>query len=272
MHIGLDRKTRARQQSAQRCDITAFKPQAVGELEPTRDAAVTFALTIMIDQPRAPFAAHGGIFAARDQARVLDRDHRLIVVAIERPGLHLALAALAAMQQRVKRMQAVITPRADVAQRGFKLVRRKAASQHDLHTILGNLPPAVLNLAALGRAIDQDRIGVVDMDENLAAPTGRRARKEPSSPSIGMWPMRRPVFCPVCVRIISSSVNNVPSNRTHPRGASARALPASTAAAPGTKHQAAARRGDFDADIGRRFRSPVAAPRLRARVALCPAP
>ena len=41
-----------------------------------------------------------------------------------------------------------------------------------------------------------------------------KARNQPPSPSIGMWPMRRPVFWPVCVRIISSSVNSVPSNST----------------------------------------------------------
>ena len=97
-------------------------------------------LAVVIDQARAPFAPQRRIVAARDQARILDRDHRLIVVAVERPGLHLALGALAAVQQAVERMQAVIAPRADVAQRRFQFVGRQAASQHDLHAVLGDLP------------------------------------------------------------------------------------------------------------------------------------
>jgi len=58
----------------------------------------------MIDKTRAPFAAHGRILAARDQACILDGDHRLVIVAIKRPGLHLTFAALAAVQQRMERM------------------------------------------------------------------------------------------------------------------------------------------------------------------------
>ncbi len=52
------------------------------------------------------------------------RDHGLVIVAVERPGLDLALGAFAAVQQLVERMQAVIAPRADVAQRGFQFVAR----------------------------------------------------------------------------------------------------------------------------------------------------
>src|SRR2546430_6512810 len=56
---------------------SAVEPEPVGELEPARDAAVALALAVMIVQPRAPFAPHARILAARDQAGVLDRDHRL---------------------------------------------------------------------------------------------------------------------------------------------------------------------------------------------------
>src|SRR3954469_16764242 len=119
MHIGLDRELRRRKDPLQRCDVFALEPETVGELEPARDAAVAFLLAVMIVQARAPFAAYRAVLAARDQAGVLDRDHRLIIVAIERPGLHLAPGALAAVQQGVERMQAMITPGADVAQSGF---------------------------------------------------------------------------------------------------------------------------------------------------------
>jgi hypothetical protein len=77
----------------------------------------------MVDETRAPFAAHGEILATRDQARVLDGNHRLVIVAIESPGLHLTFAALAAVQQCMERMQAMVAFGADIAQRGFKFVR-----------------------------------------------------------------------------------------------------------------------------------------------------
>src|SRR5262245_60627977 len=40
----------------------------------------------------------------------------------------------------------------------------KAASQHDLHTILGHLPPGTLDLTAFAGTIDEDRVGIVDVD------------------------------------------------------------------------------------------------------------
>src|SRR6185437_4554781 len=43
---------------------------------------------------------------------------------------------------------------------------QKAASWHNLHTIFSNLPTCTLDLAPLGGAIDQNRIGVIDMNKN----------------------------------------------------------------------------------------------------------
>src|SRR5262249_23051286 len=63
-------------------------------------------------------------FATGDQARILDWDHGLIVVTVERPRLHLTLGTFAAVQQRMKRVQAMIAPFANLAQRGLKLVWR----------------------------------------------------------------------------------------------------------------------------------------------------
>src|ERR1700730_12466158 len=38
----------------------------------------------------------------------------------------------------------------------------------DLHPVMGHLPAGLRKKAALGRAVDQDRIGIVDVDEDLA--------------------------------------------------------------------------------------------------------
>ena len=118
------------------------------------------ALAVVVDEPAAPFAARRRILAARDQARVLDRDHRLVVVAVERPGLDLALGAFAAVQQLVERMQAVIAPRADVAQRGFQLLAA-SVSVHSTISIPSSATsqPAASTCARSGEP--STRIGLV---------------------------------------------------------------------------------------------------------------
>src|ERR1700680_237928 len=122
MHIGLDRKSRRGQETAQRNDIVAIKAEPVRQFEPARDAALALAFAVVIDEAAAPFAAQRRIIATRDQAGVFERNHRLVIVAIERPGLHLALGALSAVQELVKRMQLVIAPCADIAQLRFEFV------------------------------------------------------------------------------------------------------------------------------------------------------
>src|SRR5580704_13323016 len=235
MHIGFDGEFRRRQQAAQRHDVIAVEAEPVGEFQPARNAAFALALAVVIGKAAPPFAARRLVVAARDQARVLDRDHGLVIVAVERPGLDLALAAFAAVQELVERMQPVITPRADVAQRRFQLLRC-----HQLHSTISRPSSAISQPAATTRSRSGEpsiRIGLV----LLMCTKMRRARKpasassEPSGPSSGIWPMRRPVFSPVSVAIISSSRNSVPSKKM----TSARARRCITAgviaAAPGTK-------------------------------------
>src|SRR6202040_554261 len=116
-------EARRRQEAPQRRDIIAVEAKPVGQLEPARDTAFALAVAVVIGEAAPPRAACRRILAARDQARVLDRDHRLIIVTVEGPGLHLAFAASAAMQELVERVQPMIAPRAEVAQTGFELLR-----------------------------------------------------------------------------------------------------------------------------------------------------
>ena len=134
------------------------------------------AFAVMVDEAAAPLAAHRRIVAARDQARILDRDHRLVIVAIERPGLDLALAALAAVQQRVERVQPVIAPRPDVAQLRLQLLRR-SCSFTARSPFRPRRPPSprASTWRAFRRTLDQDRIGVVDVDVDAPAAQARQA-------------------------------------------------------------------------------------------------
>ena len=70
-----------------------------------------------------PFQPDGAIAEARDHHRVLDGNRALVIISVQRPGLHLSLVELAAMQQVMERMQAVIAGRADMAQSRFELFR-----------------------------------------------------------------------------------------------------------------------------------------------------
>src|SRR5262249_57211415 len=52
-----------------------------------------------------------------------------------------------------------------------------AASQHNLHTILGDLPASTLDFTANSGTIDEDRIGIVDMDKDTPCRQSRQRKK-----------------------------------------------------------------------------------------------
>ena len=162
MHIGFHRKARRRQDAFGRFHIGAVEAEALGQLQPALDAAFGAEIAVMVLDPVPPFEPGGAVAEARDHHRVLDRDRALVIIAVQRPGLHLALVELAAVQQPMERMQVVIARRADVAQRRFQLlgaVERDALadriarsfrswwhrrSQRDLRSVGGNLPARLL--------------------------------------------------------------------------------------------------------------------------------
>ena len=70
----------------------------------------------MILDPLAPFTPQARLVHAGQHGRILDGDHRLVIVAIQRPGLHLAERALTAVQPFVEAVTVVIALGADPAQ------------------------------------------------------------------------------------------------------------------------------------------------------------
>src|SRR6266404_4457249 len=100
-------------------------PMIAGENSSVSDAATAFLGAIVVDEAAAPFAPQRRVIAARDQSGILQRDHRLVIVAIERPGLDLALVALSAVQQTVEGMKPMIAARADLAQPCLELIGRE---------------------------------------------------------------------------------------------------------------------------------------------------
>src|SRR5882757_1030740 len=221
MHIGIDCKTGRRQQPAFGDYIVSIETDAAGQPQPALDAAFlrrgarAGCITVVVDQTAAPIASQFGIVAARKQVGVLDRDHRLIVVAIERPGLDLPLGAEPAVQEMMERMQAVVTPCADIPQFCFELV----FTQQPAHNMTSIPSSAISQSSRMTRACSGEpstRIGLVLliwMKMRLAL-RSRSASSVPSVPPIDMWPIRRLVFDPVPLTIISSSRKRVPSKNT----------------------------------------------------------
>src|SRR5258708_3651657 len=103
-----------------RFHVSGVEAETFGQLQPALDAAFGADIAVMVFDAVPPFQPRGAVAEARDHHRVLDRDGALVIIAVQRPGLHLALVQLAAVQEPVKRMQIVVAHRADVAEGGFQ--------------------------------------------------------------------------------------------------------------------------------------------------------
>ena len=156
----------------------AIEADALGELQPARDAAGAGRIAVVIDQPPAPFATQLGGGQARDQRRVLGRDVGLVVVAVERPGLHLRARAAPVVQHPVERMQVVVALGADAAQRRLQLVRRQrlVSVGHRASSMPSSATsqPCGTHVRALGAVVEQHGIAVVDMQQDLPLHAERR--------------------------------------------------------------------------------------------------
>ena len=75
-------------------------------------------------------AAESGILQPCDQAGILDRDRRLIIVAIERPGLHLTLVQFSIVQQAVERVEIMVARRPDLAKFRLQLSGQEQPGGH----------------------------------------------------------------------------------------------------------------------------------------------
>src|SRR5258705_1356140 len=154
MHIGFDRKARRGKNALGGFHIGAVEPKPFGQFQPALDAAFGAEVTVMILDPMPPFEPDAAIAEARDHHGVLDRYRALVIIAVQRPGLHLALVQFAAMQQPVKRMQIVIAGGTDVAQRRLQLVgiveRCALAERKGRHPVQGHGVHSVISVPSAG--------------------------------------------------------------------------------------------------------------------------
>src|SRR6185503_2943686 len=183
-----------------------------------------------------PFDPCGGVAETGAHHRVLARDRAPVEIAVQRPGLHLPLVELAAMQQPVERMQIVIARCTDVAQHRFEVigvVERDALADrqgghlrshiplgHDIHSVI-SVPSAGICQPACSTAFRSSepasRAGLeLLICRNSFRPISRPARLSiaPCSPDIEICPIPCPVLVPSPWTINSSSRHTVPSKNT----------------------------------------------------------
>ena len=112
------------ERAAPRDHVIAGKAEPVGENQPALDAARFLAEPVVVVDAVDPFAPQLAIMRAAHEGGVLARHRFLIAIAVERPGLHLPLVQLAAVQQLMERMLVVIALGADRADRGLEFFVR----------------------------------------------------------------------------------------------------------------------------------------------------
>ena len=120
MHIGVDGKARSRQNTASGHDIVAIEPDAVGQGDPFLDPTAFALGAVMVDDALAPFTPQLDRAKAGENEAVLHRDHRLVVIAIERPGLNLLAGQTPFLKQDLEGMARVITLLANGSERGLQ--------------------------------------------------------------------------------------------------------------------------------------------------------
>src|SRR5215468_6915146 len=98
MQIGIDSKTNARQKPARGDDIIARQAERFCKPEPTFNAAFVLRDPIVVEIALPPSPAHLAPSHFRHKRQVLTGNDSLVIIAVERPGLHLPLRKLTAMQ------------------------------------------------------------------------------------------------------------------------------------------------------------------------------
>src|SRR5258708_39687858 len=194
----------------------AVQAQSLGQLQPAFDAAPGADIAAMIFNAMPPFEANAAVAEPRDHHRILDRYRALVIIAVQRPGLHLALVQLAAMQQPMKRMQVVIARRADLAQRRFQVLgafkphgsgeRKGCGRVQGLISVpsAGICQPAPSAMARSLESCSKTRLELLICKKILRSmPRSASAAIAPFSPDIAICPMPCPVLLPRPNPIIS---------------------------------------------------------------------
>src|SRR5579859_6884528 len=219
-NVGLDGIARRGQNTFAIDGLLATQTRSLHELQPLLDSAGVFAVAVVIEDAFAPRNTKRGVLAARQNRRVFDGDVRLVVVAIEGPGLQLPARELAFVHQQVERMLVVIALFADGVESGDKFLLAEgdfvlAGFHKEMVRPSWGISRASSGIAR-GSGESSSRMGfVLLMWMRILRPfaSAGNCARNPSAPESGRWPISRAVLSVRPVRSSSSSDQNVPSIR-----------------------------------------------------------
>ena len=195
-HVAVAGEAHARQHAPAARHLLAVEADRLGEPQPQREPARRPAASPSWSWMRRIHARrNAGSSRLGEDERVLDGDARLVVVAVQHPGLQLRAGQLARVHALVERVLVVVAARPlaragaatnVIGGRAAALVAHSSSSRPSWATST----PAAATARALGRVLAQDRVGVVDVDvERAAGPARASSCRLPSGPPIGQCAM-----------------------------------------------------------------------------------
>src|SRR5919109_5161609 len=193
-------------------------------------------MTVVIEDPLHPGAAHGTLLAVGEDGGILPRDGDLVVEAIRHPAADLRRRRLAGVQHEVERVVDVI----DAPARSQLLLELSLAPGGLAQSSISRPSHATSTPRRSSSACSGElssRIGLVLFTwiRILRTPAGSLSSHSsiPPGPLCGRCPMSRALLRDSPSRILSSSLPKVPSMSTHCAARSALHNVSSMAPTPG---------------------------------------
>src|SRR5882757_2628177 len=193
-------------------------------------------MAIVIENPLHPGSAHRAVGAIGKDGGVLDGDVDLVVEAIRNPTFDLIAAGAAGVEQHVEGVMDVVGLTLGAKLR-FESITIPGGAAHKSISMPSHAISIPRRPTSMDCAEDWSRMGLVLLMwiRIFRVADGRRSSHSsmPPLPVCGRWPMSLADLRDKPRRIISSSVQNVPSTITHAADCMASQTRASIAPRPG---------------------------------------
>src|SRR3569833_3313236 len=192
-------------------------PRSISQLDPRLDPARVIHVSIVVENPLHPRPPHGTVGAVGQDGRIFDGNVDLIVEPIGHPAANLLRRGPSGIQHHVERMVNVIRP-AFLTQPLLELLVAPGALAHSSISMPSHATSTPRCACSAACAESSSRMGLVLLMwiRTFRGVPGNFSNHSsmPPEPLCGKCPMSRACFFEAPNRIISSSVQNVPSTIT----------------------------------------------------------
>src|SRR5439155_1045145 len=236
IHIGIDREAHPRQQLLQALHLSTRQAHRLREPQPRLDPAGILAVAVVIENALYPVAPHATVVAIGEDGGVLDGNADLVIEAVRHPAANLRRRGLAGIQHHVEWMVDVVGAAALTQLllefRGIPGRGRHSSISSPSHAT--SIPRRVSS-ACSGELSSSIGLLLFTWIRILRVPAGSFSSHSsiPPEPLCGRCPISRARLRDSPSRIISSSLQKVPSTSTQAAARMARHSCGSMAARPG---------------------------------------